>query len=460
MWLHAQQETSGPVHSKAGAVFQGNASADRDINNGGLHVANLIGDVNICKFKYESDLMPSAKDENRTVLRQQIPMRINDGVSSGALTASVTSTKSDRSLSTTDEEIWPQSRRWLADISLTPELLEQYKSYIQTTYKNAIQLQQVPDIRTYQGGTKKSKVAQLWAWLTIREPLLLKAVRKGDISTAGRLIEDGTKLDSASDWRGWTPLTLAAYNGHGEMIELLLNKQAIVDSRGPFGRTPLSLAAANGHKSVAQSLIWHGAAVDSRDVYGETPLVRAVESDDTPVAELLLDNGARVDSKNSQGQTPLALAAEHGCKRLVELLLQYRAEIDLRDFKGRTALATAARCGHESVVKYLLKRGATIEARDQEGRTPLALAAMKQHISVVWTLVVNGANRHPRDKTGRTPLELSPKNYELESALNSTSGERRYRRERLRSRSSQRHSLSSDSSSRIYTMPSYCSSIA
>ena len=60
---------------------------------------------------------------------------------------------------------------------------------------------------------------------------------------------------------GWTPLHLAAGNGHLEVVKLLLEKSADVTVANNGGWTPLNSAASNGHNEMVKLLLEKGAGV-------------------------------------------------------------------------------------------------------------------------------------------------------------------------------------------------------
>ena len=80
------------------------------------------------------------------------------------------------------------------------------------------------------------------------------------------------------DEDGMTPLYYAAFFGHKEMVEVLIDNRADVNMANAYSETPLHLAAENGHKEVAEVLIDNRADVNAKNKYGETPLHRVAQA--------------------------------------------------------------------------------------------------------------------------------------------------------------------------------------
>lgn len=75
-----------------------------------------------------------------------------------------------------------------------------------------------------------------------------------------------------------TALHIAAKRGHGEIVKLLLEAKAEVnsDSGRTIGLMPLHLTIIGGHSEVVEILLRAGADVDAKGYYwGETPLLLA-----------------------------------------------------------------------------------------------------------------------------------------------------------------------------------------
>ncbi len=67
------------------------------------------------------------------------------------------------------------------------------------------------------------------------------------------------------------------------------------------GLTPLHVASFMGHMNVVVTLLQHGANPDTKTVRGETSLHLAARANQTDIMRVLLRNGASVDAKARVG---------------------------------------------------------------------------------------------------------------------------------------------------------------
>ncbi|KAB0405432.1 hypothetical protein E2I00_018083 [Balaenoptera physalus] len=208
-----------------------------------------------------------------------------------------------------------------------------------------------------------------------------------------------------------SPLHLAAYNGHHQALEVLLQSLVDLDIRDEKGRTALDLAAFKGHTECVEALINQGASIFVKDnVTKRTPLHASVINGHTLCLRLLLeiaDNPEVVDVKDAKGQTPLMLAVAYGHIDAVSLLLEKEANVDAVDIMGCTALHRGIMTGHEECVQMLLEQEVSILCKDSRGRTPLHYAAARGHatwLSELLQIALSEEDCSFKDNQGYTPL--------------------------------------------------------
>lgn len=200
----------------------------------------------------------------------------------------------------------------------------------------------------------------------------------------------------------------AAKNGELARVKALLKENPeLVSSKDEFGWTPLHLAAANGHKGVAEFLLANKADVNGKSNDGDTPLHAAARSGQKDLAEFLLANKAEVNATNKDGMTPLHLAAREGNKDVAEVLVAAKADIDARDGEGSTPLHWAASQGYKNVVQLLLAGKTDVNASDNLGNTPLHYAMLNGYKGVSDLLLANRADPGAKNNRGQTPQEMA-----------------------------------------------------
>jgi ankyrin repeat protein len=202
-----------------------------------------------------------------------------------------------------------------------------------------------------------------------------------------------------------TPLSCAAGNGQGEVVQLLIATDRVnLNANNTHERTSLEYASFGGHTATVELLLSAGADVNAQEGYHCTALEAALSEGHAGIVELLLGAGANVNAQGGYYGSSLNRAAFEGRTELLSLLLaDEKADRDSRDGQGRSALHLAARGGHISTVDSLIALGLNINAKDKRGDLAISYAASGASISVVESILQH-QNFHIEEDDGWSPL--------------------------------------------------------
>ncbi|KAJ8948532.1 hypothetical protein NQ318_000072 [Aromia moschata] len=203
--------------------------------------------------------------------------------------------------------------------------------------------------------------------------------------------------------------------GHMNLIHFffkcfgLMEKRVEIDRIRDDNDKTLLHYAARGHPQIVRLLVDQGADVNSEDCYSNMPLLVAVSVGQSEIASFLLERGVNVNYFNVHrhyGYTALILAAKMGNHEVMELLLKHGADVNIMDVDGRTALHDACYVGYLDSVRLLVSNGADVRSKTDDDSTPLHVACQEASKDVVEFLVDNGADVNEADNDGRTPLHV------------------------------------------------------
>ena len=221
---------------------------------------------------------------------------------------------------------------------------------------------------------------------------LLDAVHENHADVVKVLIDAGADIETR-DKHSRTPLMYACKNGSQPIVKMLVAAGAEVRATTSKGATSLILAAYHGHTETVRYLVGLPQVdLSHKDKDGFTSLLAAVEKAGADVVEVLIDAGADIEAKRSDRRSPLLVASRCGNLRVVEVLLKAGADVCVTDNKGETCLTLAAAKGHTETVRTLLcMPGVDVNQSNNRGKTPLRLAVLQKHSNVVQLLIDTGA---------------------------------------------------------------------
>jgi ankyrin repeat protein len=217
----------------------------------------------------------------------------------------------------------------------------------------------------------------------------------------------------------YTPLHLAARQGHSNIVKLLLQANAPINTQNKDGVTPLQSACYYGHTQVVEQLLLAGASVAIQAKDGSTALHDAASKGHVEIIKAILNADAEIDidARDGDGWTPLHYAARNGHIEIVQFIIDGNFNLGVRSAKpfaqvdvggqnkhGRTPLHTSAAEGHVDIVRELLAAGAHVSARTSSGETALHFAAFYGHINVMSVLLDFHCDPNEKEEGGFTSL--------------------------------------------------------
>ena len=229
------------------------------------------------------------------------------------------------------------------------------------------------------------------------------------------LLQSGAYVNSQNS-DGSTALTIASIHDDSRIISILLHAKADVNVRMPRYGSPLLVLCSYGNNEMVERLLEAGADpnVVCTEYFNFTPLHFACAQNKEDIVQLLLNAKANTNVLNSKGFTPLSIAVSEGNVKIVEALLAAGADVELENdvIRGWRPIFFAAINGHLPILNLLLKHGASLK-EDKFGITPQAVAASMGHVEAQRLLQSSIAKSTEKDVSGNnsTPeLDVQTRN--------------------------------------------------
>ncbi|MDY6407557.1 MAG: ankyrin repeat domain-containing protein [Pseudomonadota bacterium] len=129
----------------------------------------------------------------------------------------------------------------------------------------------------------------------IEQDPLYQAADVGDLNEVEKLVKAGADVNYICEvsCQGWTPVMIAAANGHEQVVHYLLENGADPNIQNRFGRAALHYVAKYNFRDIAKDLLEHGANpnLESINDVANTPVKAALLEGHIDMLKLLLSYG-------------------------------------------------------------------------------------------------------------------------------------------------------------------------
>ena len=226
------------------------------------------------------------------------------------------------------------------------------------------------------------------------------AAEEGDAARVRELLA-GQIVPYGHDPDGWTPLAIAAAEGHVDVIKVLLAPKGAPPKA--IRRTVSAASGADAATVGAMVARFRGPSPEQIGPGGWTPLMQAAGNGHAAATRALLEHGATLSAENNWGRTALDIARQRGHQEVVALLEKAgAAKTDAR------ALIGGVRWLQPDAFSALVAKTENVSAVDSDDRSALSHAVSLRRREHARILLEHDADPNQPDQPfGRTPLIIA-----------------------------------------------------
>lgn len=241
-----------------------------------------------------------------------------------------------------------------------------------------------------------------------RNKELYEAVLFQDVPKIKALLGQGADPNYRENDRAL--LAWAAQNGNLEVVKLLVDAKADVNSVDGIGHTPLIRAIETQQIEIVTYLLEKKADPNAKDREGQPVLVFAVKSRKPEIAKAVIDAGADVKYVAPDGNSPALEVAQEGLPEsalMIKVLADAKANLDASN-AAYTPLYYAVDQGYKEIVQALLDGGANPNGKTESGSLPIHEAV--ERVDILEMLLNKKADPNSVNGSGATPLIVAIEN--------------------------------------------------
>ena len=204
------------------------------------------------------------------------------------------------------------------------------------------------------------------------------------------------------------PIHVAAERGNLNLCQHIVEKTGDFNlASQPLEATALHFAAYQGHVEVYQYILDNVDDKTPVDMFGEGPFFWAVRNNQVKFCRVIIKTVEEKNPANKFGFTALREAAANGYLEMCQLLIgNMTGDKNPGDFSGSTPLHRAAKYGHLEICRLIAQHLEDKNPRDVDGWTPLHCAAKHGHMEICRLIAQDLEDKNPMTNDGATPKQL------------------------------------------------------